>query len=105
MFCAPFYKRRTSLLPIYIGDVDTPAHSGPTADISDGADSCWQDLQPSLNTCPDDVPLVDAGPDPIDNYMNYLSGLCYELYGRFTAGQSERMLAQYETFRYRGIVY
>jgi hypothetical protein len=45
---------------------------------------------------------VDPGYDPVDNYMNVIPGACYEKYGRFTAGQAERMLVQYKTFRSAG---
>jgi len=33
--------------------------------------------------------------------MNYISGRCFQLHGRFTYGQVERMVAQYETYRQR----
>lgn len=34
--------------------------------------------------------------------MNYLSGRCYDRFGRFTYGQIQRMVAEYENFRMRG---
>jgi len=91
----------------------------------DGADPA---PVPMLDTCSDDIDGADPGPDPVDNYvridaerilsdsrlllgptykatlfslsqMNYISGRCYELYGRFTYMQVQRMVSQYEMYR------
>ncbi|GKY98135.1 hypothetical protein MPSEU_000771300 [Mayamaea pseudoterrestris] len=86
---------------------DTPAHSGPTYGQPIGMESCWQNLNPKLNTCPDtpenEAAGMDLGDDPVDNYMNYLPQNCYTDYGRFTPGQVERMVSQYQAFRYRNV--
>jgi hypothetical protein len=84
------------------GVADTPAHAGATFGQSVGLSTCWQSTK--VDTC-DDASGCDPGPDPVSNYMNVIPGTCYENYGEFTSGQLERMVAQYETFRYRGIVY
>ncbi|GKY98136.1 hypothetical protein MPSEU_000771400 [Mayamaea pseudoterrestris] len=85
------------------GVKDTPAHSGPTYAQSQGMETCWQNLEPKLNTCPDTLESIqagmDAGDDPIGNFMNYIPPNCYRDYGRFTPGQVERMVSQYEAFR------
>ena len=98
----------TTLIPSYHqgGDsvADTPAHEKATS-RTPGVASCWRDVDPPLNTCPDNETSIDPGLDPIDNYMNYLYfksgdwGHCYEEYARFTPGQIERMTALYETQR------
>ena len=40
-----------------------------------------------LDTCNDSIPGIDKGLDPVDNFMNYISGDCMEQHGRFTPGQ------------------
>jgi hypothetical protein len=77
------------------GVTDTPAHYAATENYY-GANSCWTDYV--LDTC-QDVPGIDPGVDPIDNYMNYLTADCWKKRGRFTLGQVERMLASFEQFR------
>ena len=60
-----------------IGDgvADTPAHSGPTFGQSKGLSSCWQNMSPKLNTCPDtqanELAGMDIGDDPVDNYVSH----------------------------------
>jgi len=81
---------------------DTAAHAGPTYSERRGLETCWHGMTPPLQTCLDDIDGVDAGYDPVDNYMNYLPGFCFEKFGRFTPGQVERMVAEYETYRYTG---
>ena len=85
------------------GVADTPAHDGATFGQNVGRNTCWQDTE--LDTCDDGINGCDPGMDPIDNYMNVIPGPCYDKFGRFTSGQMERMLAQYETFRFRGVLY
>jgi len=58
---------------------DTPAEKGPAFGCQVGRDTCLQ-----------------AGVDPIHNYMDYSDDACYF---EFTAGQSERMQEQYLFFR------
>lgn len=73
----------------FVGDgvADTPAHYL----VGVPPEYCSTDI---LNTCPDDIPMVDPGPDPIRNLMSY------QRCGRdLTNGQRERMLAVYETMR------
>lgn len=84
------------------GVTDTPAHAASTFATSNGLSTCWQNM--ALNTC-DDALGCDPGNDPVDNYMNVIPGVCYENYGRFTPGQRERMLIQYEIYRFRNITY
>jgi len=43
--------------------------------------------------------VQDPGRDPVSNYMNYISGRCFEMLGHFTYGQVQRMVAQYEKYR------
>ena len=80
------------------GVEDTPAQSEPPPKTEDGEATCWRDYD--LNTCPDDVPGVDPGPDLISNHMNYGPYWCR---GRdssgFTDGQVERMVAEWEAYR------
>jgi len=90
-----FFSLTLSSLP------DTAAHRGPTFDEGSGIQTCWQRMHPPLETCPDNLRGVDAGFDPVDNLMNYLPGVCYEYFGRFTPGQVERMVAEYEMYRYQ----
>ncbi|GKY91468.1 hypothetical protein MPSEU_000119100 [Mayamaea pseudoterrestris] len=78
------------------GISDTAAHAGPTYARRDGFNTCWQNMQ--IESC-SGVAGVDRGYEPVDNMMNVIPGPCYEKYGRFTSGQVERMLIQYETFR------
>lgn len=58
---------------------DTPAMSVPTSGCPVGKDTC-----------------VEAGLDPIRNYMDYSDDACYN---QFTPGQAARMQAQYIHFR------
>ena len=58
---------------------DTPAEKGPAFGCQVGRDTC-----------------LEAGVDPIHNYMDYSDDPCYF---EFTAGQAERMQAQYLFFR------
>lgn len=77
----------------------TPAHNGPTLTHEAYERNCYRTAR--LNTCPDTIPGIDQGLDPIDNWMNYLPPHCY-LEGsgaRFTGGQEVRMLAEFEYFR------
>lgn len=76
---------------------DTPAHFGGTQDLP-GEEVCWL-FNPPLDTCSDSIPGIDKGVDPVNNFMNYNSGRCKELYGEFTPGQIERMIIQFETYR------
>jgi Pregnancy-associated plasma protein-A len=62
------------------GIKDTPAQASPPY-------SC----EKVLDTCP-----LDLGPDPLDNYMNYVPDVCMN---KFTAGQRLAMRAAW--FRYR----
>ena len=64
---------------------DTPAHKK-------GSKNCIF----SQNTCPDDVPGIDPGKDPLDNVMSYANDNCAI---NFTPGQAERMLALFEYYR------
>jgi len=77
------------------GVADTPAHAVPTWNVTQHS-YCWR--RDELDTCKDKKG-VDPGLDPIDNFMNYLPGNCFEQFGRFTEGQSRRMVAEYLTFR------
>jgi hypothetical protein len=77
------------------GVADTPAQGQPTSDIK-AQSSCWQN--DNLNTCEDAVG-IDAGPDDVSNYMNYIPTECYAKHGHFTPGQMDRMVAEYEIFR------
>jgi len=61
---------------------DTPAERRPGYGCPDGRDSCRAD-----------------GVDPIHNFMDYSNDLCMD---RFTAGQADRMLSQWATFRSAG---
>lgn len=79
------------------GVADTPSHALPT-DEYPGQATCWQNA--SLNTCDDNIPGIDVGPDPVDNYMNYIGASCRQKHGRFTPGQVERMVAEYYTYRH-----
>lgn len=58
---------------------DTPAEKGPAFGCQVGRDTC-----------------LEAGVDPIHNYMDYSDDPCYF---EFTAGQGERMQEQYLFFR------
>jgi hypothetical protein len=58
---------------------DTPAEKGPAFGCQVGRDTC-----------------LEAGVDPIHNYMDYSDDACYF---EFTAGQAERMQEQYLFFR------
>ena len=58
---------------------DTPAEKGPAFGCQVGRDTC-----------------LEAGFDPIHNYMDYSDDPCYF---EFTAGQAERMQQQYLFFR------
>ena len=58
---------------------DTPAEKGPAFGCQVGRDTC-----------------LEAGLDPIHNYMDYSDDPCYF---EFTAGQAERMQEQYLFFR------
>ncbi len=58
---------------------DTPAEKGPAFGCQVGRDTC-----------------LEAGVDPIHNYMDYSDDACYF---EFTAGQTERMQEQYLFFR------
>jgi Pregnancy-associated plasma protein-A len=58
---------------------DTPAEKGPAFGCQVGRDTC-----------------LEAGLDPIHNYMDYSDDPCYT---EFTAGQAERMQQQYLFFR------
>ena len=58
---------------------DTPAEKGPAFGCQVGRDTC-----------------LEAGVDPIHNYMDYSDDPCYF---EFSAGQAERMQAQYLFFR------
>ena len=58
---------------------DTPAEKGPAFGCQVGRDTC-----------------LEAGLDPIHNYMDYSDDPCYS---EFTAGQAERMQEQYLFFR------
>ena len=58
---------------------DTPAEKGPAFGCQVGRDTC-----------------LEAGLDPIHNYMDYSDDACYF---EFTAGQTERMQEQYLYFR------
>ena len=58
---------------------DTPAEMGPAFGCQVGRDTC-----------------LEAGLDPIHNYMDYSDDPCYF---EFTAGQTERMQEQYLFFR------
>ena len=58
---------------------DTPAEKGPAFGCQVGRDTC-----------------LEAGVDPIHNYMDYSDDPCYF---EFTAGQAERMQDQYLFFR------
>lgn len=113
------------------GVEDTPAHFDATWSYP-GEATCWRNprtMETELDTCREDQG-EDQGLDPVDNYMNYISGeflcafwtliqsprrrfeltspalldfagRCFDLYGHFTNGQIERMIAQYETYRLR----
>ena len=67
------------------GVADTPSHRK-------GGKSCLF----KQNTCPDDVPGIDPGPDPLDNVMSYAHDNCAV---SFTQGQKERMVAMFEYYR------
>jgi hypothetical protein len=58
---------------------DTPAEKGPAFGCQVGRDTC-----------------LEAGVDPIHNFMDYSDDPCYF---EFTVGQTERMQAQYLFFR------
>lgn len=75
---------------------DTPAHAGPTWDEA-GRDQCWR-TTPPLDTCPDRS-SIDAGVDPVTNYMNYVSGECWRRGGSFTTGQVSRLNAIFARYR------
>jgi len=82
------------------GVKDTAAHAQPS--IFENPDhpnkiTCFQGWD--LDTCPDNIPGVDPGLDPVSNYMNFGYGACRLRYGHFTPGQIQRMTAEYETFR------
>jgi len=83
----------------FVGDGvrDTPAQENPSWDWPGGYD-CWKSLDPPLNTCRD-IPGIDPGVDPVNNFMNYIPGHCMESYGQFTPDQNYRMIAEYEAFR------
>jgi hypothetical protein len=77
------------------GVADTPAQAQGT--ISTPAkSSCW--LNDNIDTCPD-ATGVDAGKDDVTNYMNYITPECFSAHGHFTAGQVQRMTAQYASYR------
>jgi len=91
------------------GVQDTPAHAGFTTMIPE-TKYCW--IGQNVDTCPDSLlssssavtadpstGRFDPGLDPVDNIMNYIWGRCRRDYGRFTTGQIERMIAQYERYR------
>jgi len=59
---------------------DTPQQSSPTSGCP-----------ASRNSCPN-----QAGNDPINNYMDYSSDSCYT---QFSAGQNQRMVNMYNTYR------
>jgi len=42
---------------------------------------------------------IDGGVDPVTNRMNYLSPKCFRQ-SSFTPGQKERMVAEFETYRF-----
>jgi Pregnancy-associated plasma protein-A len=77
------------------GVKDTPAQRRPTWEFPQQS-YCWRN--DSLDTCANRNG-VDAGRDPVDNYMNYLPGECFRDYGRFTPGQRKRMRAQWLKWR------
>jgi hypothetical protein len=56
------------------GVSDTAAHTGPTYSQPNGYDSCWQNISPKLNTCPDtfanEAAGMDIGDDPVDNFVS-----------------------------------
>jgi hypothetical protein len=65
---------------------DTPAHAGSTLFTTDASQGIWDCFRPVstygvLDTCADDLVGVDPGPDPIDNYMNYVPASCLIEYG------------------------
>jgi hypothetical protein len=69
----------------------------------DGVNDTAAVAQPSYscngntNTCPDDDPTIDAGVDPLENWMDYTHyGNCAN---SFTPGQITRMVAMFEEFR------
>ncbi|GKY98689.1 hypothetical protein MPSEU_000825200 [Mayamaea pseudoterrestris] len=80
------------------GVSDTPAQVNGTSSRP-GQIKCWR-LDPPINSCPDNVAGVDAGVDGVNNYLDYGSGPCRQQYGYFTPMQIQRMVAQWETFRY-----
>jgi hypothetical protein len=77
------------------GVADTPAQAQPTINVQ-AQSACWQN--DNLNTC-EDATGVDAGPDDVSNYMNYIPTECYSAHGHFTPGQVDRMVAEYEIYR------
>lgn len=50
---------------------DTPAHDGASVAYREARKNCGAKAR--LNTCPDNIPGVDPGPDPVTNWMNYLA--------------------------------
>jgi len=76
----PLYRR-------FNGDgvADTPAHMRRST-------LCDRDY----DTCPDDIPDIDKGLDPVSNYMSYGLDDCQD---NFTPGQIERMVAMMAYFR------
>jgi Pregnancy-associated plasma protein-A len=69
------------------GIKDTPAQTGTPFSCANVLDTCA------------DLPGVDPGVDPLDNYMNYVPDACMN---KFTAGQRKVMRASWFTYRAPG---